>query len=123
MVLGIFVLGFGLGALAMDLYEGRRIAAGPPPPRTAREAESERLKRELSLTEDQSRQVNQILEETRNEFMQFRNDTRPRFEEIRNRSRNRIRAALTPEQQAKFDQLLKADEEKRKKFHEGNNKR
>jgi Spy/CpxP family protein refolding chaperone len=120
-VVGIFALGFGLGALVMDLYQGRMIGANQRPgPPSVREEYSERLKRELALTEGQTHQVRQILDETRNEFMQLRNEMRPRFDEIRDHSRNRIRAALTPEQQARFDQLLKQDEEKRKKFHEGN---
>lgn len=117
-VLGVFLLGCAIGALTMNLYQvsvqGGRFFT-PPPPRhtTAREKHLDFLTRELGLSEEQARQVGQILEETRQEFIQLRNETRPRFDAIRDRSRERIRAVLTPEQQAKYAELMKRFDQER----------
>ncbi len=110
-VVGVFVLGFAIGALTMNLYRvsvesGRFFASPPPRHTTAREKHLDLLTRELGLSEEQARQVGQILEQTRQEFIRLRNETRPRFDAIRDRSRERIRAVLTPEQQAKYAELI-----------------
>lgn len=114
-VLGVFALGVALGALAMDFYQrgvwGRGPAGPPPRGESARERHLQYLVRELKLTPEQTEQVRRILDETRQEFLQLRNEMHPRFEEIRRRSRQRLRAVLTPEQQAKFDEMMKRMEE------------
>jgi Spy/CpxP family protein refolding chaperone len=66
----------------------------------------EKMRRDLSLTEDQTKSVNAILDETRNEYRSLRAELRPRFEEPRQKARTRIRALLTPEQQQKFDAMV-----------------
>jgi len=105
----------------MDVYRARvqseRPLDGGPRPGNGRTKYLERLTEELGLTEEQSRQVGQILEETRKEFIQLRNEMRPRFDEIRRRSNERLRAVFTPEQQAKFEQMTKRLEEERSRFH------
>jgi len=118
-VLGVFALGVALGALAMDFYQRSAWGRGPlgPPPRgeSARERHLQYLVKELKLTPEQTEQVRRILDETRQEFLQLRNEMRPRFEEIRRRSRERLRAVLTPEQQARFDELMRRSEEERER--------
>lgn len=118
LVLGVFLLGCAIGALTMNLYRvsvqsGRFLTPSPPRHTTAREKHLDFLTRELGLSEDQARQVGQILDETRQEFIQLRNEMRPRFDAIRDRSRERIRALLTPEQQAKYAELMKRLDEER----------
>ncbi len=116
-VLGLFALGVALGALAMDLYQQSVRGRGPIEPPSRRESARERhlqyLVKELRLTPEQTEQVRRILDETRQEFLQLRNEMRPRFEEIRRRSRERLRAVLTPEQQAKFEELIRRQEQER----------
>ncbi len=118
-VLGVFALGVALGALAMDLYQQsvqRRAPLGAPPRgESARERHLRYLVRELNLDEKQTEQVRQILEETRREFLQLRNEMRPRFEEIRRRSHERLRAVLRPEQQAKFEELIRREEQEHRR--------
>ncbi|GBC81311.1 hypothetical protein HRbin10_00419 [bacterium HR10] len=118
-VLGVFALGVALGALAMEFYQqsvrGRSSAGPPPRGESARERHLQYLVKELGLTQEQTERVRRILDETRQEFLQLRNEMRPRFEEIRRRSRERLRAVLTPEQQAKFDELMRRMDEERER--------
>ena len=64
------------------------------------------MRRDLNLTEDQTKSVNAILYETRNEYRSLRAELRPRFEEPRQKARTRIRALLTLDQQQKFDAMV-----------------
>ncbi|GBC77072.1 hypothetical protein HRbin08_00541 [bacterium HR08] len=117
-VLGVFALGVALGALAMEFYQQGvrgRSPTGPPRGESARERHLQYLIKELGLTPEQTEQVRRILDETRQEFLQLRNEMRPRFEDIRRRSRERLRAVLTPEQQAKFDELMRRMDEERER--------
>lgn len=116
-VLGVvFVLGCVTGVALTGLYRSR--ASGDRP--EARERANERfekMRRELSLNDQQTTAVRTILDETRNEYRALRTELRPRFDEPRQKARARIRALLTPEQQQKFDAMAaqqdaKHDEEK-----------
>ena len=64
------------------------------------------MRRELSLTDEQTTAVRAIIDETRNEYRALRAELRPRFEEPRQKARTRIRALLTPDQQKKFDAMV-----------------
>ena len=64
------------------------------------------MRAELNLTDDQTKAVQAVIDETRNEYRALRTELRPRFEEPRQKARARIRALLTPEQQQKFDSMV-----------------
>ena len=66
----------------------------------------EKMRTELNLTDEQTKAVHAIIDETRNEYRALRTELRPRFEEPRQKARARIRALLTPEQQQKFDGMI-----------------
>ena len=57
----------------------------------------ERIKQELALTDDQSKQVQSIL----NDFWQY-------YRSVLSDSRQRIEQVLTPEQKEKFARILQA---------------
>jgi Spy/CpxP family protein refolding chaperone len=61
------------------------------------------MRSDLSLTDEQARQVKTVLDETRDEFRTLSAECRPRYDAIRQKGRERIRALLTPEQQQRFD--------------------
>ena len=69
----------------------------------------ERLVKELSLTDEQQKKLEPILEESRTQFMGLarvpQNQRRAAATRIREETRQKVRAILTPEQQAKYDQL------------------
>src|SRR6266850_1345444 len=99
----VFVLGSITGAALTGLYRSR--ASGDRPERSSHDR-FQKMQRDLSLTEDQTKSVSAILDETRNEYRALRAELRPRFEEPRQKARTKIRALLTPEQQQKFDAMV-----------------
>jgi Spy/CpxP family protein refolding chaperone len=103
-VVGVFILGCVTGVSLDSVY---RLRAGNARPERAKVRDKdevfERMKRDLSLNDQQAAQIRAILEETRNEYRQLRAEVRPRYDGVRQNARTRIRALLTPEQQQKFD--------------------
>ena len=102
-LLVVFVLGSITGAALTGLYRSR---AGADRPERAMHERFEKMRRELNLTDEQTKSVSAILDDTRNEYRSLRAELRPRFEEPRQKARTKIRALLTPEQQQKFDALV-----------------
>ena len=116
LVILVFLLGIALGAVGMrvaeqkvwgDRREDRGRMAGP-----ARFVEQ--LTKELALTTAQQQQLNSILEDTRKNYDVIYAPVRPQIEQARQEGRGRIRAMLTPEQAAKFDEMLRKIDEDRK---------
>jgi Spy/CpxP family protein refolding chaperone len=119
LVLGVvFVLGCVTGVALTGLYRSRASGDRPEARERAMNERFEKMRSELSLTDQQTTAVRTILDETRNEYRALRTELRPRFDEPRQKARTRIRALLTPEQQQKFDALVaqqdaKHDEEQK----------
>jgi len=97
----VFVLGSFTGGAVTGFYHAMARSD-----RSAPHDRFEKMRRDLNLTEDQTKSVSAILDETRNEYRSLRAELRPRFEEPRQKARTRIRALLTPEQQQKFDAMV-----------------
>ena len=102
----VFVLGCATGVALTGLYRSRASGDRPETRERAMNERFERMRNELSLTEQQTTAVRTILDETRNEYRALRTELRPRFEEPRLKARSRIRALLTFEQQKKFDAMV-----------------
>ena len=102
----VFVLGCATGVALTGLYRSRASGDRPETRERAMNERFERMRNELSLTEQQTTAVRTILDETRNEYRALRTELRPRFEEPRLKARSRIRALLTSEQQKKFDAMV-----------------
>lgn len=62
----------------------------------------DRLKRELNLTEDQSRQVEGAL----NDFVKYYHDVQDQMNEVRSKGKASIIAILNEEQRAKFNRMM-----------------
>jgi Spy/CpxP family protein refolding chaperone len=105
-LLVVFVLGSVTGAALTGLYRSRASSGGAEARERAAHERFEKMRNELSLTDQQTTSVRTILDETRNEYRSLRTELRPRFEEPRMKARGRIRALLTPEQQQKFDAMV-----------------
>jgi Spy/CpxP family protein refolding chaperone len=114
----VFALGSITGAALTGLYRSR---AGADRPDRAMHDHFEKMRRDLNLTDEQTKSVSAILDETRNEYRSLRAELRPRFEEPRQKARTKIRALLTPEQQQKFDALVAQQDAQRE--NEQKNKR
>lgn len=114
-VLGVFLLGCVCGAVGMNLYFARTSKS------SSRESKSvtERLKRDLNLTSEQTAALEKILENSSGEYHKLYNEIRPRMDAVRQGTRQQIRGLLSPDQQKKFDQITqqidkKREEERRK---------
>ncbi len=106
-LVAVFVLGSVTGVALTGLYRSRAAAGDRPETREkAMHDRFEKMRAELNLTDDQTKAVQAVIDETRNEYRALRTELRPRFEEPRQKARARIRALLTPEQQQKFDGMV-----------------
>ena len=74
----------------------------------------ERLTRQLQLTEEQQKKLDPILQDSRQQLIALRTsglpeaDQRSRGQRVREATRAKIRAILTPEQQARYDEMAGA---------------
>jgi Spy/CpxP family protein refolding chaperone len=101
-VLGIFLIGFIAGVMAVNVYRGRaveRVSAN-------REGRFDRLVNQLGLTEDQRTEVRAIFDEARTELDAIRKQSEPRLKEVRERTDERMRGVLTDEQWQQFQKLM-----------------
>lgn len=106
-LVAVFALGCVTGAALDGVYRSRANGRGGRGEDEHRKSEAhfERMRRELSLTDEQATRVRAVLDETRDEYRRLRAEVRPRFEEPRLKARARMRELLSAEQQQKFDAL------------------
>lgn len=111
LVLGVFILGMIVGGLAMYLAEGRvlRSAQRGGPGRVVQQ-----LTTDLGLSAEQQKQLESILEETRSHYEKLYETIQPERQKIREEGRDRIRAILSPEQRAKFEEFVRRIDERNK---------
>ena len=113
LALGIFVLGIVVGATYHRwLPDGKRQWTRERPGRHGAPlmgATSERLlkryTRNLELTEDQQAEIERILDESRETMGDVRKGIRARIDSVTRKTWARIRDALRPDQQERFDEL------------------
>ena len=77
-----------------------------------------RMAKDLQLTDPQVQQLRQIMDETMKKNQALQSAVRPQFDAIREESHSRIRQTLTPEQTAKFDEMVKRFERRLKERHD-----
>jgi hypothetical protein len=75
-----------------------------------------RLKGELNLSDTQVVQVEQILEGSTKKFRSAQQEADAQFNAIREETRNRIRQILSPQQNQKFDELIRRWDERRRRL-------
>ena len=113
----VFLLGAALGGVLGYLFAHRPVsAANPPlsePERRARRVTE--LTKLLSLTPQQSQQMDGILKEVHGEMKAARDQSDAQFDQLRQKGRSEMRAILTPEQMPKFEEFLKRIDEERKR--------
>jgi len=113
----VFLLGTAVGVMAGYGYERWSVSAARAPlPESVRRAQRvEQLTKELSLTPDQAKQLDEILVQRHAEVKTVRDQADAQVEQIRHKVRDQLRAILTPEQKPKFEEFLrKLDEERRR---------
>ncbi len=113
----VFLLGAALGGVLGYLFAHRPVSAANPPlsepeRRANRVAE---MTKNLSLTPQQAQQLDGILLHWHGETKAIHDRTDVQIEAIRQKGRNEVRAILTAEQKAKFEDFLKRLDEERKR--------
>ncbi|MGH9789449.1 MAG: hypothetical protein ACRD4U_12195 [Candidatus Acidiferrales bacterium] len=113
-LLAVFVLGAAAGVLGTMWATKTGLAAGSSgPSKFARQGAMEWLTNELKLTAEQQQQLGPILDETAAGYEAIRERVRPEYDQVRQQSREKIRAILTPEQKARFEELVQQIDEER----------
>jgi Spy/CpxP family protein refolding chaperone len=106
----VLVVVFLLGAITGGAFIGGALTgfnrALSHNDRNAPRDRMEKMRRDLSLTDEQMKSVGAILDDTKNEYKALRQELKPRFDEPRQKARAKIRALLTPQQQQKFDAMV-----------------
>ena len=120
----VFVLGLALGTLGTLWATRHGLAAEQGEQRHSRKSALEWLDRELKLNPEQHRQVEAILDETGQGYHAIRERTRPEYEAVRQQGRQKIRAVLSAQQRARFEELVREidahEAERRRKEAEEN---
>jgi Spy/CpxP family protein refolding chaperone len=116
LVVLLFVLGIALGAVGTYLVTMRVQAARPQATLVHNPAHTmEVYTRDLNLTPNQQVQIQAILNDMRAGYAALHEKLDPEYEAVRQQGRERIRHLLTPEQQPKFEDLLRQIDEDRRK--------
>lgn len=122
LIILVFVLGLGLGAVGTVIINARvygalqRPAVQPPLPVRG----VARLTQELNLTPDQQNQLRAILQQMQGGYDGIRQTWQPQIDTVRAQGRNQIRQILTPEQLPKYENYLHMLDEERAKTNTGN---
>jgi Spy/CpxP family protein refolding chaperone len=106
-----FLLGVIIGGCGVFFFTWY---SGPRPLRFDRARIVRRLKRELNLSDSQTQQVTQIIDEAARKHQELESQTTPQYEAIREEARNKIRQILDPEQRVKFDDMIRRFEQRRR---------
>jgi protein CpxP len=75
----------------------------------------ERMTHDLNLNPAQVGQLDQILQESGKQFHALQGQVDQQFEALHEQTRNRIRQILTPDQLARFNELVRQHDEKRRR--------
>jgi Spy/CpxP family protein refolding chaperone len=113
----VFLLGATLGGMVGYGYAHRSVsAASAPAPEAERRARGvARLTRELSLTNDQAKELDAIVAQWHAEMKVIHDQNDARLEQERQKGRDEVRAILTPEQKPKYEEFLRKHDEERKR--------
>jgi Spy/CpxP family protein refolding chaperone len=120
LVFVLFALGIALGSVGTYVVTTRVLAARPQATVSRNPDHMAMFTRDLNLSPDQQSQIQAILNDTRAHYAELHQKLDPEYEQVRHESRVRIRQVLTPEQQPKFEELLRQiDEDRRRRAAEG----
>ena len=119
-LVGLILVGFLLGCLATAAYQGLFLDSHPRK-RGLRSSQRlmDKLSGELVLTAEQKGNLEKVLEEGRRRMVDLGRSMKPRYQEIKLETRTRIRELLSPDQSARFDELMKEHDARRQKRANG----
>lgn len=113
----VFASGVIVGALGHRYFGGHAKQDNrPKTPEEYRQAYLKEMQSRLKLSADQTRKLNEILDETRARYRELRerDRQRPELKSIQEWQTAQVNAILSPEQQAEYDKMRREREEKKK---------
>jgi len=110
----VFLSGAVVGALGYRTYNPPTAAATPRNPEEFRKLYLKEAQERVGLTDEQLRNVNSLLDETRTRFHDARDKHNEIVKEIGEDYRNKVRAMLTPEQLPKYEQFWRERDQRQK---------
>jgi hypothetical protein len=129
-VVGVFLIGILVGALAMHLYHAERQTwqpvgrpgfdrHGPNQPFPSRPTFAQRLEEALDLSEEQQGEIEAIRRESREKSTAMRRELQKPVQELMEETRKAIHEVLAPEQQARFSRLSRRERRMAERFFLG----
>ena len=112
----IFLCGAVSGAVATNLWlywRPRSASANADVVPYSAQRTADKFTKELDLTQDQAKQLNEILDETHRSYR----EKEAEMENIRQTGRNRIRGILHDDQRSKYEEMLARLDRNRRKRH------
>ncbi len=105
----VFLSGVVVGAVGHRFYYKERFSPPPrPSPEEFRRRYMEEMRSRLKLSEEQAKQIEAILDDTRDRY-------RAQMRAVQEEQTARIRAVLNPTQQAEYEKMRQEREERRKR--------
>jgi len=102
----VFLAGFAGGVVATRMVVRQMAYAAAHPVGSSAGKVEANLDRRLRLTDDQRKQIHEILKTSREKLRDVREEFQPQFNSVVLDARTNISALLKPEQQRRFDQFL-----------------
>ena len=118
-VVSLFVAGITIGALGMHLFQDRRIESHGGPHGMRHGFAARRLHRELDLSPDQEKRIEEILARTHEEASALRDNLHPKVQALMDRAHEEIATILTPEQRVRFEDLVESHKRRAERFFLG----
>lgn len=114
----VFLAGAAVGGMGGYGYARRSVAAAASPQLPEPERRAKRvaeLTQELSLSNEQAKQLDAILLEWHGRVKAIHDESDAQIDQLRQKGREQVRAILTAEQKPKFEEFLKKLDEERKR--------
>jgi Spy/CpxP family protein refolding chaperone len=117
-VFAVFILGALLGSVSGYLFSERAHAESRMRPLSDDARRGQKvslLTKELNLTPDQAKQLDDTIRDAQVKFKAIREASQPKIDDTRAQAREKVRAFLTPEQRPKYEAYLKQLDEDRRR--------
>jgi len=113
----VFAAGVVAGALGNRVMTASAVSAkgnGPASPSEFRKKHVAEMRERLKLSEEQVTGLNQILDQTRDQYRAMRERAKPEMQRIFDQQVERITAMLKPEQRPEYERIVEEHERQRK---------
>ena len=97
-----------------SLYSVTTVKSSSPKPEEVRKKKLAEMQSRMKLSDEQVSKINSIYDETRVKFHEMRERHRPEVDALEKAQREKVRATLSPDQQAEYEKMLKEQDEHQK---------